>query len=56
MGEHKGAILLCIIALVVFGLWYAFTSGAVKPLLDQIGTGMSNMVTNVFKAIPTAGK
>jgi hypothetical protein len=56
VGEHKGAILLCIVGLVVFGLWIGFSSGVLQPLFNQIGTGMSNMVNNVFKAIPTAGK
>jgi len=56
VGEQKGAILIIVVCLVIFGLCVGFATGVIQPLLSQIGTGMNNMVNNVFKAIPTAGK
>ncbi|WP_309566421.1 hypothetical protein [Bacillus thuringiensis] len=56
MGEQKGAILIVVVCLVIFGLCVGFATGVIQPLLNQIGSGMSNMVSNVFKSIPTAVK
>ncbi|MFL0365721.1 hypothetical protein ACH0BF_22185 [Pseudobacillus sp. 179-B 2D1 NHS] len=48
MGEHKGAITIIIAVLVVFGLFVAFSTDVLDPLLDKIGVAFTKMVDNVF--------
>ncbi|MEC2098597.1 MULTISPECIES: hypothetical protein [Bacillus] len=56
MSEYKAAITLGIIALVLFSLGVGFANGWIQPLLEQIGKGMSDMVSGIFSGISSAGK
>ncbi|MED4882762.1 hypothetical protein [Bacillus smithii] len=51
MSEHKGAILLVVVAIVLFGIFVAFSTGVVQPLVSKIGANLNTMVTNVFSGI-----
>ena len=51
MSEHKGALLLVVVAIVLFGIFVAFATGIVQPLVDKIGANLNTMVTNVFSGI-----
>lgn len=48
MGEHKGVITIIIAVLVLFGLFVAFGTNVIGPLLQTIGDNFSTMVNNVF--------
>ncbi|TDV99667.1 hypothetical protein [Pseudobacillus badius] len=48
MGEHKGAITLSLVVIVLFGVFIAFATGVIDPLMDKIGVAFSKLVDNVF--------
>jgi len=51
LSEHKGAILLLIVCVVIFGILVAFATGVIQPLIAKIGANLNTMVTNVFSGI-----
>lgn len=48
MAEHKGAITLMIIVLLLLGLFVAFTTGVVQPMLHTIGDKFNGLVSTAF--------
>lgn len=48
VSEHKGAITLIIVALIIFGVFVAFATGVFDPMMTKIGEGFTQMVDNVF--------
>ncbi|MEG0258575.1 MAG: hypothetical protein RR533_08015 [Carnobacterium sp.] len=51
MAEHKGAITLIIVALIIFGIFVAFATGVLDPIMTKIGDGFTKMVDGVFTDI-----
>lgn len=48
MAEYKGTITLIVAALVLFGIFVAFGTGIIQPLLDNIGNQLNGMVDSAF--------
>lgn len=48
MGEHKGTITIIIAVLVIFGIFIAFSTDVIDPMMTKIGNGFTAMVNNVF--------
>lgn len=51
MGEHKGVITLIIIVLILFGIFVAFATGVIDPMMDKVGNNFERMVDDVFDGI-----
>ncbi|MEK4951949.1 hypothetical protein NST12_16780 [Bacillus sp. FSL W8-1127] len=48
MSEHKGAIFLMIVSLIIFGILAAFYSDNMPNIIDTLGGGFSQMMTNLY--------
>lgn len=48
MGEHKGTITIIIAVLVIFGIFIAFSTDVIDPIMTKIGNGFTAMVDKVF--------
>ncbi|WP_197023515.1 hypothetical protein [Heyndrickxia ginsengihumi] len=50
MGEHKGAITLMLVVLLILGLLVAFTTGIINPLLHTVGDKFNELVDTAFNS------
>lgn len=50
MGEHKGAITLLIVVLILFGIMVAFTP-IFNNIMDTIGINFTKQVDSVFTGV-----
>ncbi|WP_161956388.1 hypothetical protein MHH70_01850 [Metasolibacillus sp. FSL H7-0170] len=50
MSIFKSEMFLILIALVIFGIFIAFSTGVIDPSMEEIGQGMRSLISKVFGA------